>query len=608
MRTRCATLFFLCFLVAVPAVLNAQDGRSFSYDSVRVNIEVKEDASIIVEEEITYRFIGEYHKGFRSIPLRGVGSIEIFEVRDAMTGEVYTKSNRTLEKTDPKSWGKFFVARRGGAEEVEWYFSAKDEVRSWVIRYRASGAVTFLKDKDELYWNLMTDFDVSVRRVEAVVTIPDPLGDYANTFPAAIYVEGAENPIHRQLDYRTFAFSADNVLPYGKVTIAAGWPKGIVLKSEYWKGLFTERLAVIVSGLIALLSVIVGLVYWYITERLRQGRGTIIPEYEPPKSLPPAMAEVIIRERVTPKAWAATIIDLAVRGYVAIAEAPPTAVEKFVAGLFKFVPGDPFKEYIISKVRSFEADPKLQDYEARFLGIVLGQKNSFSTRELKHDHQRAREVYQEIRKLERELYKEVEQDTGAFEKTITRQGIRDWIVSGTIILAVVIGGFIIGVEHISLSDRSIIGATAFFSVFFLFLFIKFEARLSKEGAILREEWLGFKLFLETAERHRMQNLTPEMFERFLPYAIIFGVEKKWGRAFDSISVAPPSWYGGSTVSSFGSSRGAGSAVGGFSASAFSSSFASSFSSSFASSGAGGGASGGGGGAGGGGGGGGGGAS
>lgn len=129
----------------------------------------------------------------------------------------------------------------------------------------------------------------------------------------------------------------------------------------------------------------------------------------------------------------------------------------------------------------------------------------------------------------------------------------------------------------------------------LYFFIRFEARLTPEGAVLREDWLGFKMYLETAEKYRLQNLTPETFEKYLPYAIIFGVEKKWGRAFDPINMPPPSWY---SSTSFTTSTGSFS-PGGFSASAFSASFSSSFVSAFSSAG-GGGASGGGGGAGGGG--------
>ena len=100
----------------------------------------------------------------------------------------------------------------------------------------------------------------------------------------------------------------------------------------------------------------------------------------------------------------------------------------------------------------------------------------------------------------------------------------------------------------------------------------------------------------------IQNLKPEFFEKYLPYAMIFGVEKKWAKAFEALNIPQPSWYIGSVRTMGISSNSASS----FSPLNFSNSFSSSFTSAFSSSGAGG-ASGGGGGAGGGGGGGGGGA-
>ena len=74
-----------------------------------------------------------------------------------------------------------------------------------------------------------------------------------------------------------------------------------------------------------------------------------------------------------------------------------------------------------------------------------------------------------------------------------------------------------------------------------------EARLSQEGRELREEWLGFKLYMETAERYRLQNLTPDLFEKFLPYTMIFGIEKKWAKAFEGMQIAPPLWYHGAAL-------------------------------------------------------------
>jgi len=67
-----------------------------------------------------------------------------------------------------------------------------------------------------------------------------------------------------------------------------------------------------------------------------------------------------------------------------------------------------------------------------------------------------------------------------------------------------------------------------------------------EGARAREKVLGFLEFLDRVEGDRLRDFvkTPEMFERFLPFAMAFGVEKKWARAFADICTEPPRWYSG----------------------------------------------------------------
>jgi len=58
--------------------------------------------------------------------------------------------------------------------------------------------------------------------------------------------------------------------------------------------------------------------------------------------------------------------------------------------------------------------------------------------------------------------------------------------------------------------------------------------------------LGFEDFLSHVEAGRMDRIsqTPETFEKFLPFAMALGVEKKWVGAFQNIYSQPPSWYQG----------------------------------------------------------------
>jgi uncharacterized membrane protein len=64
--------------------------------------------------------------------------------------------------------------------------------------------------------------------------------------------------------------------------------------------------------------------------------------------------------------------------------------------------------------------------------------------------------------------------------------------------------------------------------------------------------LGFEEFLRRVEGDRLERVvkTPEMFERFLPFAMAFGVERKWAKAFQDIYREPPTWYVGSTAGPF----------------------------------------------------------
>jgi uncharacterized membrane protein len=73
-----------------------------------------------------------------------------------------------------------------------------------------------------------------------------------------------------------------------------------------------------------------------------------------------------------------------------------------------------------------------------------------------------------------------------------------------------------------------------------------------EGARVLERVLGFEEFLRRVEGDRLERVvkTPEMFERLLPFAMAFGVERKWAKAFEGIYREPPTWYVGSTTGPF----------------------------------------------------------
>jgi uncharacterized membrane protein YgcG len=91
-----------------------------------------------------------------------------------------------------------------------------------------------------------------------------------------------------------------------------------------------------------------------------------------------------------------------------------------------------------------------------------------------------------------------------------------------------------------------LGAATVVSALILFVFARIMAARTIAGARAREATLGFKEFLSRVEEERYKKMitSPEMFERFLPYAMAFGVADKWAKAFEDMYREPPTWYVG----------------------------------------------------------------
>lgn len=622
-----------------PLFLHAQTDRSYDYASIDITYTVNQDSTVNVAEEQTYEFTGAYHQGERIIPHKGSDAITDIRVVDATTGQALQYSGSQLDKTLSTSWGKYTTYTADGSTYIDWYYNLADTTHTWIIYYTLHGAISFYDDHDELYWNLFSDYTVPVKETTANVILPA-----ADTLPSAtFYVNGNHGVISTRPDDRTFVFQAFDFEPEAEVTVAVGWQKGLVDEAAYWRYWWGLNWPYAASAALVILTLLWAIGYWYFTERYHTGRGTIVPQYEPPQNLPPAMAELLVRERTTKRAWPATIVDLAIRNYLSIKEERSRDFAKLGVLIFMIIASGALiwllsdgsfnqtvivtiivavivflvipiyfglrfssrfwlKDYILTQ--NVEADiSKLKPYEKHMLEILFSPSEpTFSTKKARNSSTQQQYLYYAFLGLKKQLADETGNDTHAYEHDFKteRKGLTALLLAA---ILVVVGYFLLQGIGLPSAYAFLIG-TIVLAAAVGHYFVRFEARLTKEGQILREDWLGFKLYLQTAERYRLQNLTPDLFEKFLPYAMIFGVEKKWAKAFDSLNLPPPNWYGGAYVGAAAVSSGPTS----FSPSSFTSGFSASFASSFASSGAGGGASGGGGGAGGGGGGGGGGAS
>jgi len=90
------------------------------------------------------------------------------------------------------------------------------------------------------------------------------------------------------------------------------------------------------------------------------------------------------------------------------------------------------------------------------------------------------------------------------------------------------------------------------------LFFFLLKRPTLAGRSLMDEIEGFRMYLGVAEEKRLNLLnpperTPELFERFLPYALALDVENEWSERFTAVLAAAdvqraggyrPRWYRG----------------------------------------------------------------
>ena len=80
---------------------------------------------------------------------------------------------------------------------------------------------------------------------------------------------------------------------------------------------------------------------------------------------------------------------------------------------------------------------------------------------------------------------------------------------------------------------------------------RFMPRKTPAGAEAAAKWRAFRNYLASIERYEKLDEAQGIFDRFLPYAIAFGLESSWVEKFSRVPTASPGWYGGDVTGSPG---------------------------------------------------------
>ena len=560
-----------CMLIVCMSLLGAgtlsADERILDYQS---DILIRADGDLVVTETIQVRAEGEkIRRGiFRDFPT---------DYKDRR-GNHYRVELKILDVKRNGTPEPFHTEKR--ANGVRIYIGSKSSlldqgVHTYQLRYQTSRQLGFFESFDELYWNVTGNGWVfPIDRAGARVELPETVNDWDLLTSVYTGPQGAkdQNAKSDKVNERTVVFETTKGLqPYEGMTVAVSWPKGIVHEPTA-----SERIVWFLKDNAAALVLLIGLLAalaWYLWAWNRYGRdpekGVIIPLFKPPTGLTPAGCSYILNMSFDKQTFAAAVVSLGVKGYLEIIEED----DKFIL-----------------RRKTYTGPDKASKGERSVLESLFA-----NTTEIELDQTNYRDFTNARNELKKTLKSEHEGRVFILNTMFALPGILLTIVAA-VIAATLRGGPPVWI------------AFAVLAVALHLVFIYLLRAPTPAGRKIMDQIEGFKMYLDTGEQDRLDRmqspqLTPEVFEAFLPFAFALGVENNWCDRFarelpeeiEKKGGYQPSWYSGShhRMSTLGH-------LGGEFSNSFSSSISSAASPPGSSSGSGGGGSSGGGGGGGGG--------
>ena len=524
---------WLSALAAVPA--SADEGWVIT--SFHSDIHIAADSTLAISEDIRVDFGSlQKHGIFRTIPTRyryddthdRYYELTVWSVTDGSRPVPYTTSvvedNEVITIRDPN------VLISGP--------------HRYVIGYKVAGAMNSFAEHDELFWNVDGAlWPVPKQKVSASVFIPS--GSYQR---AACYEGPSGSTESCTSDNTASAVNYVSTRELGsgeQMSVVTGLNKGAVnvpaplleaRKRQFPQDAFDVNLLTVGVGLLLLIAG-VGLIvrFWlrhgrdrsYLTRYYQTNDAApdrlepvfqhdpVVVEFEPPQNLRPAELGLILDESADTKDVTATIVDLAVRGFLTIGELPGK------------------RDWMLTQKSGDVAS--LLPYERTLYTGLFGPRQQVKISELKGT------FHSTLSTAESEVYADAM--TRKFFRARPDM-VRLATVGVAILIALVGAGltFVLGITF----GGGLIGVAVVLVGVVLAVMNRAMASRTAAGREVMQKTLGFRLYMTTAEKYRQQFAEKaEIFTQLLPYAIVFGCVARWSKAFEGIDTsASNSWYVG----------------------------------------------------------------
>ncbi len=433
-------------------------------------------------------------------------------------------------------------------------------VQTYVISYTLRDVVLARDDgsADEFNWDLVDfEHEQPIDRFGATVSFGPGLEDRMNG-NARCYVGGAgstdECEISTAENGAAFSVAGLPLGPQQGVTVAIGLDAGSAVQPPSRLPNFAlDTLPLIVGGgALGAAGIAAGSAI-RLRSRRKTARGTVVAQYDVPDSLPPLVAGPVAG--VSAKTVPAQLVHLAVRGAIRIEDGEREQ------GWFGPKSARPMLR-LVDPTRA--ADP----LDERALHALFAGAEPGAAVELPESDE---EFAERMQKLEA-AGTAAATERGYLERVHSpRARLWGWIAIGLVVVLGVLTGLALAQRASALPAIFLVMGVV--AVVAAFASVVKQRVYTPLGAETREYLLGVREFIEVAEADRLRVLLSHsgaerrdaggvdvvhLYERLLPYAMIFGLEKEWTRvlqvAYEQRAEYVPLWYAGlgaSSMSSFG---------------------------------------------------------
>ncbi|PID70555.1 hypothetical protein CSB37_00500 [bacterium DOLZORAL124_38_8] len=514
------TLSFLC----LPFWASA-----FTVTNFRSELAVQPNGDILVTETIKANFTNDRKKHgiFRNIPYQSktdkginytpVSNITVTDENGLDAGLRISESNNNK------------VLRIGKANQLV------DENETYIIKYKIQGVVKNFANEnfDQVYWNVTgSQWDTVIEKASAKIKLPKKTTiSKAKCFTGG-FKSQAQDCI--AVGKESFAiFSTNKALHPGEgLTAIYGFDKGLSTanlkfkneqfnlseqKDEIIKKIGINPLFLSLGGLLLpLITALYGIMGAWQTKRKLKVDKPIIPKYQVPNNLHPTVVGTVIDGDFDKRDFVAGIIHLATIGAIKIKK---EIKESFFGSV---------QQTSLEKTISDEKILQLSPQDKSLLFQLFGAQNTFNL-----NRENSRSLYQIFTKIGDEVTLGNNFFVGKSANTTTLKWPKQ--LGWWVLIPIILGAFFNFIGTLVACVIGFIGITIF------------SPKRTKEGFTIAYELECYKEFLKTAEVDQLNWASKqEIFEKNLPYAVAFGLEKHWTEKFGNL-IQVPNWAPDKTI-------------------------------------------------------------